>query len=1248
MSNAEAELAHLPQLTEDNIRIAIVCASEPESVKLRTRGGTAVQQTDTAIRKQLYNGSSYNQILSLDKGLAWKIRYQDESCKLGKNMTGWCLSNQDTYYVYTDKAKEISRSAGKIPVDKANLPASFSTAAAIELLSGSQDHPCQLEPNQDYLFQGLFANHRCDAAVAINIYDKSNNIISQEIALLDSSKKGGVKQKDYCNIQTSIPASHEIRFARIYLLKGITNSSSNSYLFIAQPSFYGNNKESYCLTTQTPVKEKLANKKFQHIVLFDIDYAAFNEHHSGLEEVIVFHGPDLIGRYELDPRRFLLDVDFYNRLTNLHFGSTEDAYAHYVDTPADARKPVNPVDTPQLERQLKEILPILKRNERACCHIVNNFGAIIDFEHFYDSYGLRGLEAIKFILNKIEKNVWVSFNPLITYEDFKASSFSDLAEWIRFLSDPNQSLMDENLIFFSAKYYRSTCKKLFLNNELLDFIIFRNITYGLPHVFIDYWYYHQFSGNPIDERLKIDLWVGFIKRPYDYEYLTPFFDSKYFNHEYVHSGQADRGHPLKNFLLQNTPMIAPHRETIPNALLHSFGNIALLDQIDTEVTPKQFIDLLESALTQEVPRVSGSAEVSIIILNYNKPVHTILSSIAAAQSRGRQVEVLVLDNGSHPKDFAIISKYLEIKKNVKVFRSRTNLYFGEGNNVALDCCSAEYILFLNNDAYLQNFTIDKLIEFMNLNENAAACGPTFIFPNHKIQEAGGYIADDGQQIQFRKHAEIRGYINQLANEESLSVSYISSACFLVRKSILDKIGGYDLAFEPLYYEDTDLCRRIVSTGHEIVCLKQNFVMHVENASTKDFFGSKFHSHIENSRNIYRNRWLYQQNHYNPRAYFDIFRNIRKTRRPIALVYTPYGINIGGGERYILSLVMALCTDYHVVVAGPNPISTTRVSFTLQDLSIHVPHGCEISVMTLNEYMSFGLKPSLMVAMGNEIFPPIATFGDVNIFHCQFPFPHHHSDNCYADRLSNVDVFFVNSDFTRSSVEQQLSINKVSVPVFTTFAPVSLQPSKKLSSAPANKLKIVSVGRFDPKGHAKRQDVIIDIFMSSKILMENSQLYLVGGCDTVDYRVEYLNDLKNKAHPSIEFHVNASREKLEEIYGGAQAYIHACGYGFTRRDSPEKLEHFGITVVEAMSRGLIPVVYAEGGPAEIVSEAEVGYIYQSKDEARAQLEAIIALSSSEVDRCSSLASESARKYSDDAFRQSVRKYVDEAIASQRNK
>ena len=73
----------------------------------------------------------------------------------------------------------------------------------------------------------------------------------------------------------------------------------------------------------------------------------------------------------------------------------------------------------------------------------------------------------------------------------------------------------------------------------------------------------------------------------------------------------------------------------------------------------------------------------------------------------------------------------------------------------------------------------------------------------------------------------------------------------------------------------------------------------------------------------------------------------------------------------------------------------------------------------------------------------------------------------------------------------------------------------------------------------------------------------------------------------------------QLYAQSAIYWHASGFGEDEKKEPVKFEHFGITTVEAMASGCVPVVIGNGGQPEIVRHGVSGYLWHSLDELKSQ-------------------------------------------------
>lgn len=156
-------------------------------------------------------------------------------------------------------------------------------------------------------------------------------------------------------------------------------------------------------------------------------------------------------------------------------------------------------------------------------------------------------------------------------------------------------------------------------------------------------------------------------------------------------------------------------------------------------------------------------------------------------------------------------------------------------------------------------------------------------------------------------------------------------------------------------------------------------------------------------------------------------------------------------------------------------------------------------------------------------------------------------------------------------------------------------------APAGKDNIIlSVGRFFPEHHNKKQlemaQNFIDLYTKNPEVMKNFTLCLAGGVENKAEHMDYVKSIKKLSENfPIKVLTNIDWDKLVELFSRSLIFWHASGMGEDEIRHPEKFEHFGITTVEAMASGCIPVVINKGGQTEIIQNGYNGFLFESWDE-----------------------------------------------------
>jgi glycosyltransferase involved in cell wall biosynthesis len=193
-----------------------------------------------------------------------------------------------------------------------------------------------------------------------------------------------------------------------------------------------------------------------------------------------------------------------------------------------------------------------------------------------------------------------------------------------------------------------------------------------------------------------------------------------------------------------------------------------------------------------------------------------------------------------------------------------------------------------------------------------------------------------------------------------------------------------------------------------------------------------------------------------------------------------------------------------------------------------------------------------------------------------------------DYLDTYNAIWSISEYSRSWIERYWNR-----PSEILYPPVDVESFNVGEKCP----QILSVGRFFAGQHNKKHKFMIAAF---KHMVDRGltgwKLHLAGGTTPGEEHQAYLADLFKQAHRyPIEIHPDIHFPELLDLYAATSIYWHACGYGENYQREPEKFEHFGITTVEAMAAGCVPVVIAKGGQPEIVQHGKNGFLWNNAKE-----------------------------------------------------
>ncbi len=226
--------------------------------------------------------------------------------------------------------------------------------------------------------------------------------------------------------------------------------------------------------------------------------------------------------------------------------------------------------------------------------------------------------------------------------------------------------------------------------------------------------------------------------------------------------------------------------------------------------------------------------VSVVIVSFNTRGMTLRCLAAITRElRALRAEVFVVDNGSSDGSVEAVGSEFPA---VQVILNERNTGFGAANNRAMQRARGEFILLLNSDAFVCAGAVEKLLDYLQSNAKLAAVGPRLLNADGSLQiscfrfpsPARVWCENLGFARLFPNHALFGDYA-RWGHDHPRRVEFVSGACMLVRRSVVEEIGGFDEDFF-LYSEETDWQRRMRNAYWEIGFTPSATVVHVGGAS----------------------------------------------------------------------------------------------------------------------------------------------------------------------------------------------------------------------------------------------------------------------------------------------------------------------------------------------------------------------------------------------------------------------------------
>ena len=333
-------------------------------------------------------------------------------------------------------------------------------------------------------------------------------------------------------------------------------------------------------------------------------------------------------------------------------------------------------------------------------------------------------------------------------------------------------------------------------------------------------------------------------------------------------------------------------------------------------------------------------KVSIIIPVYNQVHYTYACLVSILENTGEfGYEIIIADDVSTDATKEI-DKFVT---GLVIARNESNQGFLKNCNNAAKKARGEYIFFLNNDTTVQKDWLPPLIRLLESDKSIGMVGSKLIYPDGRLQEAGGIIWSDGSGWNYGRCDDP----NKPEYNYVRDVDYISGAAIMLSRKLWEDIGGFDERYAPAYCEDSDLAFEVRKRGLRVVYQPLSVVTHFEGVSNgTDVNGTGLKRYqVENNKKL-QEKWSEEfKNQYDNVGVPNAFRARERSRGKKVILfvdhYVPTFDKDAGSKTTFQYIKMFIERGYVVKFLPDNFAKSEPYTSILEQMGVEVLYGNEM-------------------------------------------------------------------------------------------------------------------------------------------------------------------------------------------------------------------------------------------------------------------------------------------------------------------
>lgn len=236
-------------------------------------------------------------------------------------------------------------------------------------------------------------------------------------------------------------------------------------------------------------------------------------------------------------------------------------------------------------------------------------------------------------------------------------------------------------------------------------------------------------------------------------------------------------------------------------------------------------------------------DVSVLLVLYNQAELTYQALRSLKFTLDVPAEVIIVDNASSDATEALLARI----DGARIVRNAENKHFLRAANQAARMAKGRHLLFFNNDARAMPGAVSHGVRRLDAEPDLGAVGGKIVLLDGTLQEAGNIVWRDGVCAGYGRGADPMSPEFQFRRD----VDYVSGAFLMTPKAVFENLEGFDRAFAPAYYEETDYCLRLRASGRRVGYDPAIEIAHFEFGSSSPSAGQALQA---------RNRILFSAKH----------------------------------------------------------------------------------------------------------------------------------------------------------------------------------------------------------------------------------------------------------------------------------------------------------------------------------------------------------------------------------------------------